>query len=105
MGKIRDIEFCNDMSDVRRNIDRLDQEIVTLLAERAGYVAQAARIKSCADTVRIPERIEQVISNVKRLAIEHGLDPAITEAAYRPMVDAYIDFEMAEYENKSAEKP
>lgn len=100
MSKMREIEFCNNMSDVRRNIDRLDEEIVTLLAERAGYVAQAARIKTSANNVRIPERIEEVISNVKRLAVEHGLDPSIPEAAYRPMVDAYINFEMEQFKNK-----
>lgn len=94
---MREIEFCNDMSDVRRNIDRLDDEIVTLLKERAGYVAQAGRIKQSADTVRIPERIEQVVSNVRRLAEEKGLDPSIPEAAYRPMIDAYIDFEAGEF--------
>ncbi|MDX1738541.1 MAG: chorismate mutase [Alphaproteobacteria bacterium] len=94
---MRKIEYCEDMSDVRRNIDRLDVEIVTLLKERAGYVAQAGRIKESADNVRIPERIEEVVSNVKRLASELDLDPAIVEAAYRPMIDAYIDFEMREF--------
>lgn len=94
---MREIEYCNDMSDVRRNIDRLDKEIVSLLKERSEYVAQAGRIKESADTVRIPERIEQVISNVRQFAEDVGLDPSIPEAAYRPMVDAYIDFEMREY--------
>lgn len=94
---MKDIEFCESMADVRRNVDRLDQEIVALLAERSRYVAQAARIKEDIDTVRLPDRIEQVIDNVKRLAGEAELDPAIAEAAYRPMVDAYIEFERREF--------
>ena len=94
---MKEIEYCESMADVRRNVDRLDREIVALLAERARYVAQAARIKDDIDTVRLPDRIEQVIDNVRRLAGEGDLDPAIAEAAYRPMVDAYIDFERREF--------
>ncbi|WP_420546780.1 chorismate mutase [Curvivirga sp.] len=100
---MREIEYCETMTDVRRNIDRLDEEIITLLKERAGYVAQAGRIKQDANIVRIPERIEQVIDNVKRFARNVGLDEAIAEAAYRPMVDAYIDFEMREFKKLEAE--
>lgn len=95
-----DIEYCETMDDVRRNVDRLDVEIVALLAERAAYVAQAARIKDDADTVRLDWRIEEVVANVKRLAEEHGLKPDIVEAAYRPMVDRYIAFEMEEFERR-----
>ena len=94
---MKDIEYCESMADVRRNVDRLDREIVALLAERSRYVAQAARIKEDIDTVRLPDRVEQVIDNVKRLAGEAELDPAIAEAAYRPMVDAYIEFERREF--------
>lgn len=92
-----EIEYCETMADVRRNIDRLDVEIVKLLTERAAYVAQAARIKDDPNTVRLEDRIEEVVTNVKRLAGENGLKPEIVEAAYRPMVDAYIDFEMEEF--------
>ena len=94
---MHEIEYCETMADVRRNIDRLDEEIVSLLKERAGYVAQAGRIKQDPNIVRIPERIEQVVDNVKRFARNVDLDEAIVEAAYRPMIDAYIDFEMREF--------
>lgn len=94
---MKEIEYCESMADVRRNVDRLDREIVALLAERSRYVAQAARIKDDIETVRLPDRIEQVIDNVKRLAGEADLEPAIAEAAYRPMVDAYIAFERREF--------
>lgn len=36
---------CTTLEEVRNNIDRLDQQIVTLLAERGRYVSQAARFK------------------------------------------------------------
>ena len=36
---------CTTLEEVRENIDRLDQHIVTLLAERGHFVSQAARFK------------------------------------------------------------
>jgi len=36
---------CTTLEEVRSNIDRLDQQIVSLLAERGHYVSQAARFK------------------------------------------------------------
>ena len=101
---MREIEYCETMQDVRRNVDRLDAELVALLAERAQYIAQAARIKPSPDLVRLPDRIEEVVSNVKRLAKEHGMKPEIAEAAWRPMVDAFIEFEMEEYKRIKPEE-
>ncbi|MDP9031075.1 MAG: chorismate mutase, partial [Pseudomonadota bacterium] len=36
---------CTSLEQVRENIDRLDRQIVALLAERGGFVSQAARFK------------------------------------------------------------
>jgi isochorismate pyruvate lyase len=34
---------CENLEQVRENIDRIDREIVKLIAERSTYVAQAAK--------------------------------------------------------------
>ena len=59
---------CTTLEHVRENIDRLDQQIVTLLAERGRYVSQAARFKKDADGVKAPQRVEQVIAKVRGLS-------------------------------------
>ena len=86
------------MTEVRDNIDELDRRIVALLAERGGYVAQAARIKAARDTLVDRARIEDVVAKTWTLAVEQGLDPIIAERVYRPMIDAFIDFETATYD-------
>ena len=48
MKLVHKVEHCESMADVRRNIDALDLRIVALIAERSGYVAQAARVKAFA---------------------------------------------------------
>lgn len=43
--------------------------------------------------VAAPHRVEEVIGNVRTLATRMGLAPRIAEAAYRPMIAAFIDVE------------
>lgn len=91
------IESCDSIQDVRTHIDRIDRQIVALLAERGGYVNQAARFKKTADDVRAPQRVEQVISKVIALSLELGANPAVTEQVYRAMITGFINAELSEH--------
>jgi isochorismate pyruvate lyase len=88
---------CNSLEDVRQNIDRLDGQIVTLLAERGACVAQAARFKKDRDAVKAPARVEQVIAKVRALAEAAGANPEVTEQVYRAMIAAFIEQELSEH--------
>ena len=88
---------CTTLDQVRENIDLLDQQIVTLLAERGGYVSQAARFKKDSDGVKAPQRVEQVITKVRDLSLEVGANPEVTEQVYRAMIAAFIAQELAEH--------
>lgn len=88
---------CTSLADVRTHIDRLDRQIVPLLAERATYVAQAPRFKANKHQVVDRDRIEEVITKVRHLAIEEGMEPELVENIYRAMIDAYIVFEAKVY--------
>lgn len=92
-----------DLRGVRAEIDRLDDAIVRLLAERAMYVKDAARFKRDAFQVSAPARQAQVFAHVRALAQAHnpgynggfeGL-PDVIEAAYRALVAGYIACEQA----------
>lgn len=88
---------CSSLEQVRANIDRIDRQLVTLLAERGAYVAAAARFKKTTDDVQAPQRVEQVIVKVTALSQELGADPHITEQVYRAMISAFIQSELAEH--------
>ena len=89
--------ICNSLEEVRENIDRLDRQIVGFLAERGGYVKQAARFKKTTDDVKAPQRVEQVIAKVVALSVEMGALPTVTEAVYRAMISAFINAEITEH--------
>ncbi|TKJ58683.1 chorismate mutase [Pseudomonas sp. CFBP13506] len=88
---------CSSLEEVRDNIDRLDQQIVSLLAERGHYVSQAARFKKDTDGVKAPQRVEQVIAKVRDLSHMLGANPDVTEQVYRAMIAAFIQQELAEH--------
>ena len=83
------------LNEVRENIDRLDRTIIGLIAERSGFVKQAAQCKTSRLEVEAPKRVEQVIARIRELAVEAGLEPQVAEAAYRAMIDAFIEVEHA----------
>lgn len=57
---------------MRANIDRLDDQIVKLIAERAMYVKDAARFKRDAYQVSAPARQAEVFEKARRLAERHN---------------------------------
>ncbi len=95
------MDNCGSLEEVRRNIDAIDGRIVALLAERGGYVRQAARFKTSAEDVRAPKRVEAVVSKVRELAAEHGAEPDVVEKVYRAMIPAFIDHELKTHAAKA----
>ncbi len=84
---------CRTLGEVRANIDRIDRQIVRLLAERGQYVHEAARFKKDPASVEAPARAEAVVQRAMRLAAADGLPPAVAEATYRAMMRAFLDYE------------
>ncbi|EHK62887.1 chorismate mutase [Achromobacter arsenitoxydans] len=86
--------LCANLADVRANIDRLDDEIVRLIAERAMYVKDAARFKRDAFQVSAPARQAQVFEKARQLAERHNQGfsnlEQVVDATYRAMVAAFI---------------
>lgn len=96
---------CSSLEEARKYIDRIDRDLVALIARRGVYVAQAARFKKDAADVQAPQRVEQVIAKVCDLARELGADPAVVEATWRAMVAAFIQSELQTHAALSAAPP
>lgn len=96
---------CTSMTDVRREIDRLDREIVTLLAERQNYIEQAGHIKQSRDSVRDEARVADVIAKVRARAADVGAHPDLAETVYRAMVEWCIAYEFTIFDKKPAGQP
>jgi isochorismate pyruvate lyase len=97
------IASVNTLEEVRYNIDRIDRSILSFITERQGYVKQAARFKKSDDDVKAPARVEAVVTKVRSLALENGLEPNIAEAVYRTMIICFIEQELKEFQHKTNE--
>jgi isochorismate pyruvate lyase len=93
---------CETMADVRREVDRLDRELVALLTERQAMMNEAGRIKASRDLVRDEDRIEQVVANVLRESEKTGLSPEIAEPVWRLLIEKSIQHEFQVFDRLRA---
>ncbi len=93
---------CESLEEARRQIDRIDRRLVELIAERSAYVLRAASFKKSHADVPAPQRAEEVVRKVKRLAAALGANPVVVERVYREMIAAFIEAEMAEISARSS---
>jgi isochorismate pyruvate lyase len=84
---------CQSMGEVRAEIDRLDNALVDLVAERFSYVDRAWQLKNNPAEATVPWRIQQVIDKVRERAGEKGLPPELVEAIWRQMIGWFIQYE------------
>lgn len=85
------------LNKVRSVIDAIDQQIVSLIAERQRCVLTAGSLKKDEDGVRAPARVEQVIEKARTLADAAGASPEVVESTYRAMISAFIRLELAQH--------
>lgn len=84
---------CANMDEVRAEIDRLDEALVDLVAERFSYVDRAWQLKDSPDQAVVPWRIQQVVEKVRAHATQKGLPPELAEALWRQMIGWFIQYE------------
>jgi isochorismate pyruvate lyase len=93
---------CATLREVRGNIDRIDREILALMAERGSFVHEAARFKPDPASVDDPHRVEQIIAKIRDLATQDQLSPDVAEATYRAMIAGFTAEERRLVEQQSA---
>ncbi|MDR3703699.1 MAG: isochorismate lyase [Candidatus Sulfopaludibacter sp.] len=90
---------CASLEEVRAQIDRLDEQIVRLIGQRAGYVKAAARFKDSEHAVAAPDRFAAMLQARRQWAEREGLSPDVIEAIYRELVRYFIAEEKEHWRN------
>jgi len=94
-----EIKKCNSLEEVRKEIDKIDDKIVELIAARNAYIKQLAHFKNSVDEIKAKDRIDDIINRMRARAIELDLSPNLINDLYLRMIDAMVDTEVAEYKN------
>jgi isochorismate pyruvate lyase len=84
---------CQTKEDVRAEIDRIDQALLTLFAERHRYVTRMAEIKTDPHEALDPVRIEAVIAKQRGRAEELDLDEDQAELIWRTLIGWNVNYE------------
>ncbi len=86
----------SDLTQFRADIDRIDDRIVDLLAERFAICRQVADYKLRHDIpVVLPERIEQVKTRCADRAESQGVDRTLILALYTLIIEQTCETERA----------
>lgn len=96
-------EKCAGMEDIRREIDALDQAVITLLGRRFQYVLSASKFKTSAASVHASERFASILVTRRAWATDAGLCPDAIEKMFRDLVTHFIAEEMRHWTAQQSE--
>jgi isochorismate pyruvate lyase len=86
-----------DLVQLRAEIDRVDSELVQVLARRQKLVERVVTIKERDKLPAfIPSRIDEVLNNVARQAEGAGLSPDLARTLWKAMIDWFVELEEAQ---------
>lgn len=81
---------CDSLDQVRDGIDDIDEQLLGLLALRAGYVREATRFKATLDTVDVPSRDASVIQEAVDKA--NSTTPPLSRFIAKGVFEAILNF-------------
>lgn len=97
-----DAKNCTSLEEIRYHIDLIDEQIVSLLAKRGGYVNQAAKFKTNIGNVEDRNRIQEIISKVTKYANELDFDQSVVTQIYEYLIQVYIQYERKTFEKNQS---
>ncbi len=90
---------CTNLQEAREEIDKVDEEIIKLIAKRNSYIKQVAHFKNTIDEVKAKDRVASVVSRAREQAISLNLSPNLINDLYVRMIDYMVESEVAEFKN------
>ncbi len=93
------IKKCKTLDEARVEIDKVDNDIVKLIALRNEYIKQIAHFKNSVEEVKSEERIADVVSRARAKAIELDLSPNLINDIFVRLIDDMVESEIAEFKN------
>jgi len=89
------------LEEVRIAIDKVDFEILSLIAKRKNIVKEAAKFKHSIDEIKSDDRIDDVISKARHNALSLGVSPELVTIIYKSMIEDMVETEIAQFQNVS----
>jgi len=85
---------CDTITEIRSEIDNLDQQIIELIGKRFSYVKEIVRFKSNEEDVLAQKRYREVLEKRREWAKNQNLNPDTIEDIYKTLMKYFIDEQM-----------
>ena len=77
-----------ELSEIRKKIDKLDEELVRIIAKRIALIPDVANYKKENNIPRYnPERENEVIEEKRKLAKELNINPDLIEDLFKRIIE------------------
>jgi isochorismate pyruvate lyase len=91
---VKEPKECNSLEEVRNEIDKIDEYIISLFSVRHKFVEEIVRFKHDKEAIIAQERKDKVILQRKKWAESKGLNADTFEKIYTLLVESNIKHEM-----------
>ncbi|KAJ5562754.1 Chorismate mutase [Penicillium sp. DV-2018c] len=84
---------CDSLDEIRKALDDIDDQLLSLLNQRAAYAREATRFKATREAVNVPARNEAVLQQAEQQAVHIGMPVTIARAAVEAILHSSVAFE------------
>jgi chorismate mutase len=84
-----------DLSDIRRRLDAVDEQLVEVLRDRGQLIAEVIRYKRAQGMAVVDRsREDEMLARIAALATAKGLDSRIARQVLRAVIDSFTLLEV-----------
>ena len=85
------------LQSIRKKLDKLDDNFLTLIKKRTHLVNQVLLTKKFKNQIIDKKRIKKILSNIRIKSKRRKLDTKITNEIWTSMIRAYIKYEFRNF--------
>jgi isochorismate pyruvate lyase len=100
---MKEAKECQNIEEIRNEIDGLDLQILTLFGKRLEYVKEIVKFKSDADGIVALQRQKEVFQNRKEWAANLDLDPELFGEIFEKLINWNVQKELELFRNSERE--
>ena len=84
----------------RSKIDQLDKGIFNLIKQRTKIVEYMLSLKQFKNQIVDQKRIDEILKNIRKKSIRHGIDPKITSRIWKAVIWSFVNFQKKNFKRK-----
>ncbi len=82
---------------IRKKLDKLDNQFLNLIKKRSNLVKKVLANKKFKKDIIDKKRIKIILKNISSKSKKRNIDPKITNAIWKSMIRAYINYEFRNF--------